>query len=1494
MSTGKDGWHPADQRDQPPPSHLPPSQPQPGRQSPAGMHRYQPPSNQGPFYNQGPPAPQGPPPPQSQGPLPQLPGLSSGQPPYPLPSLQGNPQLPQPGPPQHPHPHMLDRPQHEPRPPHGQISPPVGLGQPPQAGHIYSSNPPPPLQQQSSGPPQERLGPIPPANAPQPHPNMSSHPLQPMSQLPPQPVAQPSQPHQEAVASIVNAPPAPALVNAPMAGSGAVPASYRPLNVKDALSYLDQVKVQFAEHPDVYNRFLDIMKDFKSQAIDTPGVIERVSTLFAGHPNLIQGFNTFLPPGYRIECSSDPSDPHSIRVTTPQGTTTATSGQPPVHHLQQGSMSGAGQPTTGWRGPDAWGEPNSQFRYEGDRAGPQGQPPRDIGAQGQGRPPHQIPNQPVHLQQPQPMQPGMGQHGASETVNQLQNAAAAANGTGPLQQAGLRQQPPPGPGIGQGIQGGPLTPGADVKRGPVEFNHAISYVNKIKTRFSSQPEIYKNFLEILQTYQRESKPIQEVYSQVTQLFNAAPDLLEDFKQFLPESAAQARQKVDDQGRDTNGMGARGPPPQGHFAPPLAAPKGDNKRKRPPNTAVPPPRDPGIPPMPPALPVNDITMTGTGPSPGARGANNKRPKINHPKAVPEPVSPTLIPANPEPLNPSVPLGATNDELMWFDRVRKYIGNKQTWTEFLKVLNMFSQDVMDKSHLLTSLEAFLGTNPELFNWMKKFLGISDKLEDNVLNAVKHSQKVRLAVCRALGPSYRLLPKQETTKPCSGRDAMCWAVLNDHWASHPTWASEDSGFVGHKKNQYEEMLHRIEEERHDYDLNIEANLRTIQLLEPIAQRIASMTPEEQAAYTLPPGLGGASRTIYQKVIKKIWREEGLEIIKELHEHPAACVHIVLKRLKQKDEEWRLCQREWNRIWREQTQKIFYKSLDHQGNNFKVNDKRVITNRHFITEIQTLYQSQKDRIEQSGGSDAKVKPYQLQYRFPDLDVVLDLTRLLASHLEKEGVFSYGDRVKISNFVKRFIPTFFGLSKEDVDRALGNVSHKSPDEDVEMDYADSSSGRSTKRKQDLNLLQDLLKRSRNGKSAKKEGSVYSSRGSTPEDSNEDDAMEDITMDGEPIPPNAPTTWMNPLGGSRESNGADILSSAAASDARDVRASELKERHTYSMFANSTIYCFIRLLQTVYQRLLDVKNSEVAARELLERRKVLKPSHKLGLAQNTLEDFFDVSEDTIYYHQVLDYCEKLIHGVIEAPAFEEGMRSVYISKGWQLYTVDKHIATLNKTIQTFVSDSRDHSGEILKLFERDRAEEKTNYQLQMSYRRDVEAFIGREEPTYRIEWNTVTKRIAIQLLFRVDPTHTAKLTKDEKWSYYIDSYIMAQPTEGVPAPQRPPFLVRSLPTQDIIDTFSSGDCELSGNYSFKKPIVEEGLELKICVNTYKMFFTPNTTDAMILSGEQRSKFISPEKRATLKRKQTFRNKFASNKRFKDAPDGTRVLGFEGLPGLWKP
>jgi paired amphipathic helix protein Sin3a len=59
--------------------------------------------------------------------------------------------------------------------------------------------------------------------------------------------------------------PRPETANSPSSGQQHSPEVSRPLNVTDALSYLDAVKNQFNDNPDVYNQFLDIMKDFKSQ-----------------------------------------------------------------------------------------------------------------------------------------------------------------------------------------------------------------------------------------------------------------------------------------------------------------------------------------------------------------------------------------------------------------------------------------------------------------------------------------------------------------------------------------------------------------------------------------------------------------------------------------------------------------------------------------------------------------------------------------------------------------------------------------------------------------------------------------------------------------------------------------------------------------------------------------------------------------------------------------------------------------------------------------------------------------------------------------------------------------------------------------------------------------------------------------------------------------------------------------------------------------------------
>lgn len=151
-------------------------------------------------------------------------------------------------------------------------------------------------------------------------------------------------------------PPPPGNVNVAMSQSvssatqaqttGAGQAQFQRLKVEDALSYLDQVKYKFGNQPQVYNDFLDIMKEFKSQSIDTPGVIQRVSNLFKGHPELIVGFNTFLPPGYKIEVQANDQGyayQVSVSVPSPSGNTISIPTEPSPPHNKVQILQGSGQ-----------------------------------------------------------------------------------------------------------------------------------------------------------------------------------------------------------------------------------------------------------------------------------------------------------------------------------------------------------------------------------------------------------------------------------------------------------------------------------------------------------------------------------------------------------------------------------------------------------------------------------------------------------------------------------------------------------------------------------------------------------------------------------------------------------------------------------------------------------------------------------------------------------------------------------------------------------------------------------------------------------------------------------------------------------------------------------------------------------------------------------------------------------------------------------------------
>ncbi|CAH8253404.1 unnamed protein product [Arabidopsis lyrata] len=72
-----------------------------------------------------------------------------------------------------------------------------------------------------------------------------------------------------------------------------------------AFEYLKAVKAKFQDQHEKYDEFLEIMNDFKCRRVDRLDVIIRMKELLKEHKELLLGFNTFLPKGFRITLLPD-------------------------------------------------------------------------------------------------------------------------------------------------------------------------------------------------------------------------------------------------------------------------------------------------------------------------------------------------------------------------------------------------------------------------------------------------------------------------------------------------------------------------------------------------------------------------------------------------------------------------------------------------------------------------------------------------------------------------------------------------------------------------------------------------------------------------------------------------------------------------------------------------------------------------------------------------------------------------------------------------------------------------------------------------------------------------------------------------------------------------------------------------------------------------------------------------------------------------------------
>ncbi|KAF8399358.1 hypothetical protein HHK36_015223 [Tetracentron sinense] len=717
-------------------------------------------------------------------------------------------------------------------------------------------------------------------------------------------------------------------------GGGGGGGGTQKLTTNDALAYLKAVKDIFQDRREKYDEFLEVMKDFKAQRIDTTGVIARVKELFKGHRDLILGFNTFLPKGYEI--------------TLP-----------------------------------------------------------------------------------------------------------------------LEDEPP-------------------LKK-PVEFEEAINFVNKIKTRFQNDDHVYKSFLDILNMYRKENKSITEVYQEVAVLFHEHRDLLDEFIHFLPDSSATAPTQHAPYGRNSamrrderspaipqlrqmhrertlishadRDLSVDRPDPD-HDKAPMKVDKEQRKRTEKEKERKE-DRD-----------RRDRDRDDRDLEHDSNRDFNSMQRLPHKRKSGRRVEVSVAeqlhqggegaenfgmhPISSSYDDKNALKSVYNQEFGFCEKVKEKLHNSDDYQEFLKCLHIYSTEIITRSELQSLVGDLLGKYPDLMDGFNEFLARCEKIDGLLAGvmskkslwnegnlprplkvedrdkeeherddrdkdrdrererldknvpfgnkdiaghkvplfsnkekyAAKPIQELDLTNCQRCTPSYRLLPKNYPIPSASQRTELGAEVLNDNWVS-VTSGSEDYSFKHMRKNQYEESLFRCEDDRFELDMLLESVNVTTKRVEEMLDKVNDNTMKLDN----PVCIEDHFTALNLRCIERLYGDHGLDVMEVLRKNATLALPVILTRLKQKQEEWTRCRSDFNKVWAEIYAKNYHKSLDHRSFYFKQQDTKSLSTKALLAEIREI--NEKKRKEDdvllaiAAGNRRPIIP-NLEFEYSDSDIHEDLYHLI------------------------------------------------------------------------------------------------------------------------------------------------------------------------------------------------------------------------------------------------------------------------------------------------------------------------------------------------------------------------------------------------------------------------------------------------------------------------------------------------------------------------
>ena len=410
----------------------------------------------------------------------------------------------------------------------------------------------------------------------------------------------------------------------------------------------------------------------------------------------------------------------------------------------------------------------------------------------------------------------------------------------------------------------------------------------------------------------------------------------------------------------------------------------------------------------------------------------------------------------------------DEQLFF-RIRQVCGTDLVYNNFMKCLELYNnRSIVDRRELAKIVAPFIKKCPEVWSHFLKAIQVtpstlaefnsSEESKKHDINDADSYMEFDFMTAKRFGPSYRYVPKSNVVKGrkrcfdhsseqlCSGKkllqDHVKECINDGSWVSYPSW-SEDTSQQQNKllkmDNKFNGYLDKIDDDRYEMDIVIDSTVAAINLLEQVQDRMMKTNKMSASRsfgsddFVLDETFGtGKSCAIEKWAISRIYGTKFADIMTGIRGNPYVAVPVVLRRLQEKNSEWKQMKESLNHVWSHFTILYNKKSNDQKTLAMKLAQVKQSRSKHLRNELDVLEaETEAKRVLNYSRFDGGEKVCQ-QIQYPSEKLTHDVIAIICVAIDASistGTAAGFTSQQVSNmkrFMQRSLQTFLLMKPVD------------------------------------------------------------------------------------------------------------------------------------------------------------------------------------------------------------------------------------------------------------------------------------------------------------------------------------------------------------------------------------------------------------------------------------------------------------------------------------